>query len=100
MKKEKKEKKLPWEQVIVKVEKEEKEQKCDDSPDMLQATQAAMKSDPKLAAAILSTAVSVAKEGVAKEGAEPEASARPLARKAAHSPPVTPQATRRSARGS
>ena len=74
-------------------EGEEKEQKCDDSPDMLQAIQAAMKSDPTLAAAILSTAVSVA-----KEGAEPEASARPLARKAAHSPPVTPQATRRSAR--
>ena len=43
--------------------------------------------------AILSTAVNVA-----KEGAETEASARPLARKAAHSPPVTPQATRRSAR--
>ena len=100
VKKEKKEKVLPWDQVIVKVEKEEKEQKCDDSPDMLQAIQAAMKSDPKLAATILSTAVSVAKEGVAKEGAEPEveASARPLKRKAAHSPPGTPQASRRSVR--
>ena len=93
VKKEKKEKQLPWDRVIVKAEKEEKKQKCDDSPDTLQAIQAAMKSDPTLAAAILSTAVSVA-----KEGAEPEASARPLARKAAHSPPVTPQASRRSVR--
>ena len=32
-------------------EKEEKKEKCDDSPDMLQAIQAAMKSDPTLAAA-------------------------------------------------
>ena len=95
VKKEKKEKQLPWDRVIVKAEKEEKKEKCDDSPDMLQAIQAAMKSDPTLAAAILSTAVSVA-----KEGAEPEveASARPLKRKAAHSPPGTPQASRRSVR--
>ena len=95
VKKEKKEKQLPWDRVIVKAEKEEKKQKCDDSPDTLQAIQAAIKSDPKLAATILATAVSVA-----KEGAEPEfeASARPLARKAAHSPPGTPLASRRSAR--
>ena len=58
-----------------------------------------LKSDPKLAASILSTAVAVAKEGVAKEGAEPEveASARPLKRKAAHSPPGTPRRAARCA---
>lgn len=96
-KKEKKELPLPWEEdeVIVKKEKEDKEAKRDDSTDMLQTIQAAIKSDPKLAATILSTAVSVAKEGAEQEVT---ASARPLQRTAAHSPPVTPLASRRSAR--